>query len=289
MPDTDPQKEKSKLLKQYIVAIGIVAVCALGMIFLFFPKIKARLASEKSIKSVARSAVQDIQDISPQTENPKDELSVEQNQPLEDDQDVESASQKYFLHKNITSTIFWVGEKASDANKDISNSPSAWDEKWKKHFGGTDTSQKRNGFYPAGFVPKENPFYVALPFNDFDRNGKRKANLQAIIPWVGAKQYSDNESICKNRWVKIAKAGKIAYAQWEDVGPFKENDEAYVFGSVAPASKTNKNSGIDVSPAVRDFLGLDGIDKVDWQFAEASDVPDGPWKNIITTSQIDWN
>lgn len=32
---------------------------------------------------------------------------------------------------------------------------------------------------------------------------------------------------------------------------------------------------MDVSPAVRDYLGLSGIDKVDWQFVEFEDVPEG--------------
>ena len=84
------------------------------------------------------------------------------------------------------------------------------------------------------------------------------------------------------------KNSKTVYAQWEDVGPFKENDAAYVFGTATPASKTNKNSGIDVSPAVRDYLGLKDIDKVDWQFVDEKDVSQGPWKNIVTVSQIDW-
>jgi hypothetical protein len=40
---------------------------------------------------------------------------------------------------------------------------------------------------------------------------------------------------------------------------------------------------------VRDFLGLGGEDKVDWQFIGAKDVPGGPWKKIITSSNITWN
>lgn len=83
-------------------------------------------------------------------------------------------------------------------------------------------------------------------------------------------------------------AGKTAYVQWEDVGPFGEDDSGYVFGNAAPKSSENKNSGIDVSPAARDYLGLTGMDKVDWQFVDFKDVPDGVWKKIITTSQVFW-
>jgi hypothetical protein len=92
----------------------------------------------------------------------------------------------------------------------------------------------------------------------------------------------------KNRWIVITKDGKTAYAQWEDVGPFGEDDAKYVFGDALPKSKENKNAGLDVSPAVRDYLELEDIDKVDWQFVDEKDVPRGPWKDIITTSQVNF-
>ena len=46
--------------------------------------------------------------------------------------------------------------------------------------------------------------------------------------------------------------------------------------------------GLDVSPAVRDYLGLSGMNRTVWQFVDASKVPDGPWKQVVTTSQISW-
>ena len=201
----------------------------------------------------------------------------------------EAVSISYPVHKNISSTIFWVGEKASADNKNISNSPSAWDDQWKKHYGGVDSSAKRNGFLPAKFCPRENPFYAALPYNDFNEKGEHKKELSSVVPWAKNINIADNYSILKNRWIKITHSGKIAYAQWEDVGPFGEDDSEYVFGDAAPKSKENKNAGIDVSPATRDYLGLSGEDKVDWQFVDSGDVPDGAWKKIITTSQVFWN
>jgi hypothetical protein len=195
---------------------------------------------------------------------------------------------KYFVHKNITVTYFWVGEGASEDNGDIANSSSAWDEKWVKHFGGVDNPKKRNGFFPAGFTPKENPFYFALPYNDFNSSGERKQEIYALLPWAKEKKWGESESVCKNRWIKIVKGGKAAYAQWQDVGPFKEDDKNYVFGKSLPKSKTNNNAGLDVSPAVKTYLGLSDIGKIDWQFVDSSTVPDGPWKKIITISQIYW-
>ena len=64
------------------------------------------------------------------------------------------------------------------------------------------------------------------------------------------------------------------------------DDVAYVFGNSAPKNKVNKRAGLDVSPAVRDYLKLSDIDVVAWRFVEFSEVPDGPWKEVVTTTQI---
>ncbi|MDD5083720.1 MAG: hypothetical protein PHT88_02135 [Candidatus Moranbacteria bacterium] len=192
------------------------------------------------------------------------------------------------VHKNITTTIFWAGEEAGKDNKNISNLPSAWDEEWVRHFGGVDAPGKRSGYMPSGFTPKENPFYFALPYNDFDEDGNRKQEVSRVVAWAGKRAWKDNESMLKNQWIKITKNGKVAYAQWQDVGPFKEDDVNYVFGTATPKSKINNHAGLDVSPAVKDMLGLSDIDTVDWQFVNPDEVPAGPWKTIVTTSQINW-
>ncbi|OFW59513.1 MAG: hypothetical protein A2W01_03540 [Candidatus Solincola sediminis] len=193
----------------------------------------------------------------------------------------------YPVHTNVTTTYFWVGEGASADNNYISNSPSAWDELWQQHYGGVDDPNHRNGYYPAKFKPKENPFYFALPYNDFDGNGNRKINANKVY-WWGSKKWGALESCCKNQWIKITKGSKIVYAQWEDVGPYGEDDAGLVFGTAPSKSMGSNNGRLDVSPAVRDYLGLDDMDKVSWQFVDAGSVPAGPWKNIITTSQIYW-
>jgi len=186
------------------------------------------------------------------------------------------------LHSNITTTIFWVGEAAGPDNAGISNAESAWDGNWEAHYGGFDDPDNRNGYYPAGFTPLENPFYFALPYNDLDDNGDRKASA-SNCPNVGG-----SISWCKNAWIKITKGSKVAYAQWQDVGPLKEDDVAYVFGTATPANTWGAKAGLDVSPAVRDYLGLADVDKVSWVFVSASAVPAGPWKQIVTTSPGGW-
>jgi len=194
----------------------------------------------------------------------------------------------YPLHKDITVTIFWIGEQGNEENGFIPNTQSAWDDNWMTHYGGVDDPDNRDGYFPAGFTPNENPFYCALPYNDYDDSGNRKSSAFNTVYWADEKEWGTLESMCKNRWIKIIRGKKVAYAQWEDVGPFGEDDAQYVFGLQMPKNKINNNAGIDVSPAVRDYLGLNDIDKVNWQFVDSSSVPDGPWKELITNSQIDW-
>ncbi|WP_456433301.1 endo alpha-1,4 polygalactosaminidase [Nitratifractor sp.] len=192
----------------------------------------------------------------------------------------------YREHKAITSTVFWIGETGSADNGGISNIASVWDDLWERSYGGVDDPENREGYRPAGFVPYENPFYVALPFNDFDKEGHRKRGLESIIPWYTSP--APGQSLCKNRWIRIRKGDRVAYAQWEDAGPFGEDDAEYVFGDARPKNARNDHAGIDLSPAVRDYLGAGDVDRVDWRFVDASEVPDGPWKETVTRSGLDW-
>ena len=53
-----------------------------------------------------------------------------------------------------------------------------------------------------------------------------------------------------------------------------------MFGSERPKPNLNKGAGLDISPAVRDYLGLKETDVTDWHFVEFSDVPRGPWSTL---------
>jgi len=198
----------------------------------------------------------------------------------------------YRLHKNITSTVFWVGEPVGEGSSE-ENALSAWDDEWQKNFGGYDDPYRRNGYYPDGFIPKENPFYLDLPYNDFTDEGVRKNNAYDVVPWAGEKQWGRRESMMKNRWVQIIHNNNVCYGQIQDAGPYEYNDYEYVFGDERPKNTLANNAGMDVSPALRDCLNFEGLNndenKVDWRFVEFSNVPPGPWKNIITTSQVNWH
>ncbi|MBV9490193.1 MAG: hypothetical protein JO069_10775 [Verrucomicrobia bacterium] len=177
----------------------------------------------------------------------------------------------------ITTTVFWIGEKATPRNP-VSNEKSAWDSDWVLRYGGYDNpdAAARVNFVPVGVVPGINPFYVALPYNDInDHHTKPEAAL--VIPWFRMTFVRDGESVCKGRWLAIRHGRRVCYAQWEDVGPFAVDHWQYVFGSERPRPNPNQDAGLDVSPAVRDFLGLSGDDRCDWKFVDFANVPLGPW------------
>jgi hypothetical protein len=205
----------------------------------------------------------------------------------DDSMNTSTKNSHYPLHQDIAATVFWVGESATIDNQFIDNLASAWDDKWVEHYGGTDDPKSRNGYFPSKFLPMENPFYFALPYDDFV-NGNRTPDAYKVVYWANEKNWTDSESMLKNRWIKIIKGDNTTYAQWEDAGPFVYDDASYVFGNDLPKNKMSGNSGLDVSPAVSDFIGLYDNRKnvVSWQFVDYNEVPDGPWKAIITTSQI---
>lgn len=187
---------------------------------------------------------------------------------------VSKAPSNFPWKKKIVTTTFWVGQDATTYN-DTTNYSSAWDSKWTQSFGGTDNPTQRFGFLPKGrFAVTQNPFYVALPFNDV----KYPDLAKKWVPWFNKEQAKGQRytSQCKGRWIEIRNAdGKSCFAQWQDVGPFRYDHAAYVFGKERPT--TYNKAGLDVSPAVKTFLSLDGMDLCDWRFVEAWEVREGPW------------
>lgn len=185
---------------------------------------------------------------------------------------------KYAWKRNVISTVFWVGEEPTK-NNPTPNNKSAWDQNWESNFGGYDNPEHRNGYLPEGFTPALNPFYIALPYNDVAKGGVHRPEASEVIPWFWESYRGDGISVCKGRWVAIHHEGLVCYAQWEDVGPFEVDHWQYVFGKESPRPNRNKAAGIDLSPAVRDFLQIQSGAPVEWRFAEDHEVPNGPWKN----------
>ncbi len=193
--------------------------------------------------------------------------------------------------KKTMTTYFYVGEPSDADNAYIPNDASYWDEKWQAHFGGIDSPNCRSGYIPCEFTPKENPFYFALPYAEYDPAGKLKVSAQRV-PWYKPSFFNidgtENTQLLKNRWIAVRHAGQTCYAQWEDVGPNGEDDFAYVFGKAAPINTFGAHAGLDASPALWKCLHMSDNDYTEWAFVDASAVPAGPWKDIVTTSGTSW-
>jgi hypothetical protein len=185
--------------------------------------------------------------------------------------------ERYPWKLGIVTTIFWVGERPT-ANNPVPNDRSSWDPNWISNYGGYDDpdSKSRKDFIPMSFLPRQNPFYVALPYNDVV-SGHTKPEAKDVIPWFKDAFVRDGQSVLKGRWLAIRRGNKVCYAQWEDCGPFCTDHWQYVFGDERPKANLNRNAGLDVSPAVRDYLRLDNIDVCDWRFVDIREVPPGPW------------
>jgi hypothetical protein len=180
---------------------------------------------------------------------------------------------------NIVTTVFWVGEQAGP-NNPVPNVRSSWDLNWTNNYGGFDNPEAsdRRNYLPVSFIPRQNPFYCALPYNDVT-HGQFKPEARLVIPWFKEAYAAPGQSVCWHHWVAIRKGNRTCYAQWEDCGPFRTDHFQYVFGSERPKPNLNRGAGLDVSPAVRDYLGLQPTDVTDWQFVDVRDVPPGPWRS----------
>lgn len=215
--------------------------------------------------------------------------------PLAPARPVASASRSLYPWKtHITATIFWCGEQPTPRNP-TPNCKSSWDTKWAINFGGYDdpnpesriANHTTGEFRPKGFIPKLNPFYIALPYNDVLRWNAHKPEASRVVPWFARMNPKPGKTVLKGRWVQIYYNKRSCYAQWEDCGPWVTDDWEYVFGNKRPKASQNGSAGIDISPSIRDYLGVKSGGKVHWRFVEDSQVPYGPWKKYgnATTEQ----
>jgi hypothetical protein len=127
-------------------------------------------------------------------------------------------SDPYPWKLGIVTTIFWVGERPGGHNP-VANRSSAWDKHWSANYGGYDNPDPaaRRHYIPVRFVPRQNPFYFALPYNDVvGHHTKREAAW--VIPWCNEAFVRDGQSVLKGRWGSpsgtgtrfVTPSGKIA-------------------------------------------------------------------------------
>jgi len=210
-------------------------------------------------------------------------------------------------HTDIVATTFWVGEVFDPTADDGSQVISTYDSDWMGSYGGcdgvvvdgrceTERRSAENDWFPTSITPQQNPFYLDLPYDDVnDDLGFVLRGL--VVPWAREEPYAGwvsdrSRSLMKNRWVQIRHGDRVCFAQIEDAGPGTYHDIAYVFGhdDARPANDRYNGAGLDVSPAVNGCLGLSELngedDRVDWRFVDDADVPDGPWKKVVTATGV---
>lgn len=207
----------------------------------------------------------------------------------------------YPWHTSITATTFWVGEVLDPSSPDGSQRLSAYDTQWETHYGGCDGLQgyrscqtepriAANDFFPSAMTPRQNPFYLDLPFDDLN-NAAAHRQRSTVVPWA-RQSPPDSASLMKNRWVQLVEGDRTCYGQIEDAGPEQYDDAGYVFGSndQRPANRKLRGAGLDVSPALNGCLGFSSLngdrDRVNWRFVDAATVPPGPWTRLITTTPV---
>src|SRR5258708_11711238 len=191
-----------------------------------------------------------------------------------------ATGERYPWKKNIVTHVFWIGEQRS-GNNPVPNRVSSGAKDWSRSYGGFDDPNPahRRNYIPVKFTPRQNPFYCALPYNDKAATGHRP-EAPRVVPWFKEAYQGPGVSTCNDRWVAIRKGNRTVYAQWEDARPFRTNYCQYVFDNARPKPNLNKGAGLDVSPAVRDYLGLNETDLTDWQFVDFKAVPRGPWSKL---------
>ncbi|MBN8870949.1 MAG: hypothetical protein J0H66_13795 [Solirubrobacterales bacterium] len=244
------------------------------------------------------------------------------------------AEASYPRHTGIVATTFWVGEVFDPRLPDGSQVCSTYDSQWAYHWSGisrgrvparakgcpgaryggcdgianrrrgtcrTERRTARNGFFPSRVPrPRENPFYLDLPYDDLN-DPIGFARRCRVIPWAGRPRYRGHcrdrsFSYMKDRWVAITGPnGRTCYGQIEDAGPSHGklyHDARYVFGrrDARPRQKRFNNAGMDVSPALNGCLGFAELngqrDRVSWRFVDQAAVPRGPWKRVVTRSGV---
>ena len=111
-----------------------------------------------------------------------------------------AVTRNYPIHTGIVSTTFWVGEIFDPTAADGSQMYSTYDGDWFAHYGGCDgvatrggcSTERRtsaNAYFPTRMSPRENPFYLDLPFDDVN-DRQAFARRAQVIPWANDPGYA---------------------------------------------------------------------------------------------------
>ena len=106
--------------------------------------------------------------------------------------------------------------------------------------------------------------------------GQRTASgyiVDLVVPFVALPAV---KALGRFVWLKNPLNGRTCFAVVLDVGPWNDNDDAYVLGTARPQAESGKNSrgrttnraGIDLSERVWILLGMRDNTCVEWMFAD---------------------
>lgn len=209
-----------------------------------------------------------------------------------------TAARTYPMHTSVPASVFRIGAQVPGQGDDEQSLRSGWDRDWAAHFGGCDgygspgascrsdlAGRTPPDWFPVALVPKENPYYLGLPYNDLDDLAGRTASPWARDPGYAKHLADPTFSLVKNRWVQVTGTTGSCYGQVEDTGPGR-SDAGYVLGAARPAH----TPAINLSPALARCVGMTDAaagGRVDWAFVDRP--PAGPWTAVPTSRQADQN
>jgi hypothetical protein len=115
--------------------------------------------------------------------------------------------------------------------------------------------------------PEAESFYIALPYNDVT-HGQFKPEAPLVIPWFKQSYTGPGQSVCRQSLDCHSQRESPLLRAMGGLRPVSHDHFQYVFGNERPKPNLNHGAGLDVSPAVRDYLGLAPTDVADWQFVK---------------------
>lgn len=132
--------------------------------------------------------------------------------------------------------------------------------------GGMLAPRNQRDITASVFGGSDDPNYSAYP--PFDENGNGQL-LNDTDFYIALPDRFEAE----RPLVKVYCGGKSAVAEIWDVGPWNTNDPYWATGcrpaaesGIDEKGRETNGAGIDLSPALAEALGVDGMGKVDWKF-----------------------
>ena len=188
---------------------------------------------------------------------------------------------------NITATVFWVGEDATERNP-VANHKSSWDSAWKESFGGFDNPDplhRTMDFGPRLSSPGRIPFMWPFPTTTSAR-GAQAGGLPRH-PLVPPKFSGKGQSVCKGRWVQIIYNKRSCFCPMGGLRPVHHGRTGPTSLATSPRQHAQQGSRNRHFPAVRDYLGIPGGTAiVHWRFVEFYRIPAAPGPSGETTTPL---